>query len=436
MAYPPGSIAADKTDGTAVTTDHPNHHNDLASAVNDIVTELGSGPKGAAADVTARLSTLDTTVSGKLTASSNLSDVANASTSRTNLGLGSIATQAADSVAITGGSLTNLTGVGIGATTSLTDRSIDIDVTRTDTDGGLTREVELAGTLTYSTTANGTWQGLAMVPGISTTVNLTAITGMLFQPSVSGAATTTTATGISAVVQSGVSHTMTTAIGLKGQVSAILGTVTTGICLDAQTANTSGTFTTAIGLRITQLAGGSTVWGMQVGDYQSYHEGDLRIGAVSGGSSASPSAKLDVIEPAIGDPVAKLTSVATNDDVTETVRQYRAATTDATVTTIATVAVPASTTSLIEARVVARRTGGSAGAADDGAGYLVAATFKGASGTVAQIGSTTAVATHESQAAWNVSFTVSGGNALLQVTGAANNNVTWHATVRVYAVGS
>ena len=49
-----------------------------------------------------------TQLNGKLTASNNLSDVSSASTSRTNLGLGTISTQDSNSVSITGGSISGL----------------------------------------------------------------------------------------------------------------------------------------------------------------------------------------------------------------------------------------------------------------------------------------------------------------------------------------
>lgn len=59
MAYPPPSPANDKTDDTVSDDDHAPHHNELADAVIDIVTELGTAPSGAEADVTARLAAID-----------------------------------------------------------------------------------------------------------------------------------------------------------------------------------------------------------------------------------------------------------------------------------------------------------------------------------------------------------------------------------------
>lgn len=52
--------------------------------------------------------TISNSIGGKLAKASNLSDLTDAATARTNLGLGSMATQAANNVNITGGSIDNI----------------------------------------------------------------------------------------------------------------------------------------------------------------------------------------------------------------------------------------------------------------------------------------------------------------------------------------
>lgn len=101
---------------------------------------------------------------------------------------------------------------------------------------------------------------------------------------------------------------------------------------------------------------------------------------------------------------------------------------NATPTTIATIAIPAGTIVRIVAEVVARRTGGSAGSAEDGAGYRATATYKNLAGTATLIDSN--VTAEEDQSGWDVSFSASSGNALIQVTGAANNSVSWRCEYR------
>lgn len=105
-------------------------------------------------------------------------------------------------------------------------------------------------------------------------------------------------------------------------------------------------------------------------------------------------------------------------------------TTDATVTTLLTLPLEDNRTTQIVADIVARRTGGSAGTAGDGAGYRRLGTFyRVSAGSATLIGSLSTPHTAESQAGWDCTLTVSGNDALVRVTGATNNNVTWRGLV-------
>ena len=87
---------------------------------------------------------------------------------------------------------------------------------------------------------------------------------------------------------------------------------------------------------------------------------------------------------------------------------------------------------MIEARVVARRTGGVSGAAEDGAGYVHWFTWKNIAGVATAIGSPAALAAMESQGAWAVVAVGNGANVEVKVAGAANNTIDWKASVQTY----
>lgn len=144
---------------------------------------------------------------------------------------------------------------------------------------------------------------------------------------------------------------------------------------------------------------------------------------------------LQVTQPTLGSVVQRLQSTATNDDPIEDVIQARVATTDATVTTLATITIPASTTVGLEARVVVRRTGGSAGTAEDGGFFIYATAVKNVAGTATFVNSQTAVV-QQIDATYVAEFDVTGSTVRLRVTGVTNTDLTWHATIRTYAVSS
>lgn len=100
-------------------------------------------------------------------------------------------------------------------------------------------------------------------------------------------------------------------------------------------------------------------------------------------------------------------------------------TTDATVTTLKSYAVPVSTTTHVTGYVVARRTGGTSGTAEDGASYRVEFVAKNDAGTAALIASATVAVIGESQSGWATTVDASGGTIRVRVAGAANNNISW-----------
>lgn len=139
---------------------------------------------------------------------------------------------------------------------------------------------------------------------------------------------------------------------------------------------------------------------------------------------------------AAGNVLQTLATTTAGDDPTEVVRQYNVNTTDGAATTIATIAVPQDFATQYECKVTGHRTGGAAGAVNDSGGYVLQALYTNTAGAAAEIAAETLTVIGESQAGWTVAVAPSGGNAVVQVTGAANNNVTWHMTCRSVAVGT
>jgi hypothetical protein len=144
--------------------------------------------------------------------------------------------------------------------------------------------------------------------------------------------------------------------------------------------------------------------------------------------NTSPQCPFHATQTTLGNEVIRIDSTATNDDPMERMFQNRAATTDATVTTLHTFATASNTSYLITAHVIARRTGGTAGSASDSASYMLAWGVKNAAGTVTAIGgaAVTNLHTAEDQAGWAATLDIDTTNVRVRVTGAADNSITWH----------
>lgn len=157
--------------------------------------------------------------------------------------------------------------------------------------------------------------------------------------------------------------------------------------------------------------------------------------SIGAGVSSAPTAKIQALQGTLGSEVYRYESTTAGSSVAEALVQNRVATTDATLTTLHTFTVPSGTTYAIEIIVLARRTGGTAGAAEDGARYRIEAVYKNTAGVVSIIGGRTRLA-DESVAAYNCDVSTTGATVLVSVTGVLNTQITWHMTGRVWALST
>jgi hypothetical protein len=121
--------------------------------------------------------------------------------------------------------------------------------------------------------------------------------------------------------------------------------------------------------------------------------------------------------------------------VTEDVSGATIPTVGAATVTLQTIAIPLNTVYMIEARITARKTAGiGVGAIGDGNGYIRTACYANIAGVVTLSGALQTSFTGEGITAFNATFTISGTDVLVRVTGAANDNVTWNTITRIEKV--
>lgn len=137
-------------------------------------------------------------------------------------------------------------------------------------------------------------------------------------------------------------------------------------------------------------------------------------------------------QPNIGDLVTRVSSlsfpIGTGDDPKIDTYQNRTTTTNGTTATLHTFSTTTNTSYLITAKILARRTGGTSGAAGDSATYVLSWGVKNVAGTVTAIGgaAVSVLSSQEDQGGWDATMDISGTSVRVRVTGAADNNITWH----------
>lgn len=183
---------------------------------------------------------------------------------------------------------------------------------------------------------------------------------------------------------------------------------------------------------------------LNLGDCQDIRvDGTTRWQMGSGGritsTVSSSSSAMSITQQGAG-PMLTVSGVETGDDPTETWVRGRAATTDATKTTLITITPTDSTVIRVEVDIWARVTGGVGGFAGAGVYYKLVEGFKKVSGTVTRLEGSAATALEAAEdsnlSAYAVTLEPSSGTIIITGTAQADDNTTWHALAKYSQVGS
>lgn len=104
-------------------------------------------------------------------------------------------------------------------------------------------------------------------------------------------------------------------------------------------------------------------------------------------------------------------------------------TTDATVTTLDTIATSSNVSYFIKTKIIAR----SSDPGSQSNGYQLIGIFNNSAGTVTQV-STTDRLEFENNSTWNAVFTISGTNVVINVTGEASKTIQWKSSTETISV--
>lgn len=372
---------------------------------------------------------------------------------RTALGLGTIATQAASAVNITGGSALNLSTFSAGTTDGLNTASTNARVARfldssTTADGSVATGVRVESSRSYTTATGGEHYGLNVYSAPALNISVAKNYGIFIQGAPTGTTAADEQVGLKLHWDSIAAITTPLHIGIGNHIGVVGGVITESRNMEIESAKLFGTITKSVGIRFNGFAG-DTNWSIlepiggavaTAATAKMHHMGPVHVGGST--AETAPLARLQVTETTSGNELLRLTTETTGDDPVEKLFQLRDTTGNATPKNIFTLALSGSKTWLFEAVVVARCTNSSP--TESGASYIRRGTIQNIFGSAVFLGPVIDVYSAESVSSWDCTlatdFSINGTtgsmNAYLRVTGATSANITWHGHVRVWEVGA